>query len=95
MPNIEKMSVALTPEMAALVRQAVESGEYASSSEVIRDALRDWNRKRIWREKEIDEIRRLWEEGLENGPGRFLNVDALKKEARRRLEDTGNHQNET
>jgi antitoxin ParD1/3/4 len=28
--------------MAALLRDAVATGEYASSSEVIRDALRDW-----------------------------------------------------
>ena len=37
-----KISIALAPEMAAQLRQAVETGEYASSSEVIRDALRDW-----------------------------------------------------
>lgn len=92
MPNVEKMSVALTPEMAALVRKAVETGEYVSSSEVIREALRDWNRKRLWREKEIEEIRRLWKEGLESGSGRFTDIDALKAEARRRLEETRNKQ---
>ena len=31
MPNVEKVSIALTPEMVAVVRQAVESGEYASN----------------------------------------------------------------
>ena len=41
MANVEKLSIALTPEMAAIVRQRVESGEYASSSEIIREALRD------------------------------------------------------
>jgi len=41
MANVEKLSIALTPEMAATVRQCVERGEYASSSEVIREALRD------------------------------------------------------
>jgi antitoxin ParD1/3/4 len=45
MANVEKLSIALTAEMAAMVRQAVESGEYASSSEVVRDALRDWKVK--------------------------------------------------
>jgi antitoxin ParD1/3/4 len=40
--NVEKLSIALTPEMAAAVRQAVASGEYASASEVIREALRLW-----------------------------------------------------
>jgi antitoxin ParD1/3/4 len=92
MPNVEKMSVALTPEMAALVRKAVETGEYASNSEVIREALRDWNRKRLWREKENEEIRRLWKEGLESGSGRFTDVDAIKAEARHRLQETESNQ---
>lgn len=92
MPNVEKISVALTPEMAVLVRKAVETGEYASCGEVIREALRDWNRKRSLQEKEVDGIRRLWKEGLESGAGRFADMRAIKAEARRRLEDTGNSQ---
>jgi len=88
MANVEKVSVALTPEMAAIVRKAVETGEYASSSEVIREALRDWNRKRLLREKEIEEIRLLWNEGLESGPGRFADIEEIKAEARRRYANT-------
>ena len=42
MANVERLSIALTPDMATIVRQAVESGDYASASEVIRDALREW-----------------------------------------------------
>ena len=42
MANVEKMSIALTPEMAAAGRAAVENGEYVSSSAVVREALRDW-----------------------------------------------------
>lgn len=34
MANVEKSSIALTPEMAAIVRQYVKSGEYASSGHV-------------------------------------------------------------
>ncbi|MFZ0359195.1 MAG: type II toxin-antitoxin system ParD family antitoxin, partial [Terriglobales bacterium] len=50
MPNVEKISIALPPEMVAVVRRAVETGEYASSSEVVRDALRDWTQKRSLRQ---------------------------------------------
>jgi antitoxin ParD1/3/4 len=39
MPNVEKISIALTPEMAAAVRAVVENGEYVSTSEVVRDAV--------------------------------------------------------
>jgi antitoxin ParD1/3/4 len=35
--------------------------------------------------KEVDELRRLWEEGLASGPGRFADMAAIKAEARRRL----------
>jgi putative addiction module CopG family antidote len=45
-PTVEKLSIALPPEMANWVRKAVKSGEYASASEVIRDALREWKRER-------------------------------------------------
>ncbi len=31
MAHVQKLSIALTPEMAAVVHQYVESGEYASS----------------------------------------------------------------
>ena len=64
MTTAEKISIALPPEMAALVRSAVATGEYASSSEVIRDALRDWKHKRSLRQQGIAELRQLWQEAL-------------------------------
>jgi antitoxin ParD1/3/4 len=67
MSNVEKVSVALTPEMAASMRQVVENGEYASASEVVREALRDWKLRRIQREQAIDELRRQWDAGLASG----------------------------
>lgn len=85
MPNVEKISIALTPEMAAFVREAVESGEYASSSEVIREALRDWKLKRLFQLQNIDELRRFWQEGIESGAGQYADIEAIKMEARRRL----------
>ena len=46
MPTVEKITIALTKEIAENVRNAVTAGEYASTSEVIREALRDWQFKR-------------------------------------------------
>jgi antitoxin ParD1/3/4 len=85
MATIERISIALTQEMAALVRAAVESGEYASNSEVIRDALRDWTLKRTRQRQQMDELRRLWEEGLASGPAGPLDIQAIKHEARQRF----------
>jgi antitoxin ParD1/3/4 len=64
MTTAEKISIALPPEMVAIVRGAVATGEYASSSEVIRDALRDWTHKRSLRQQGVAELRALWQQAL-------------------------------
>jgi len=46
MSSIEKVSIALPSDMLAMVKQAVEGGDYASSSEVVREALREWKARR-------------------------------------------------
>lgn len=61
MPTVEKISIALPPEMVTQLRQAVDTGEYASSSEVVRDALRDWRHKRQLQQNGIGELRQLWQ----------------------------------
>jgi antitoxin ParD1/3/4 len=85
MANVEKLSIALTSDMAASVRQAVESGEYASASEVIRDALRDWKLKRAVDQELVEELRRLWQEGIGSGPAEPLDMAAIKRDGRARL----------
>ena len=69
MANVEKLSVALTPEMAAELRAAVEAGDYGSVSEVVRDALRDWRLRRKIEALETEDLRRLIQEGIDGGPG--------------------------
>jgi antitoxin ParD1/3/4 len=64
--TIEKISIALPPEMVSLLRGAVEAGEYASTSEVVRDALRDWTLKRTLRQLGIEELRRVWQQALDD-----------------------------
>lgn len=64
---VRKISIALTEELAADVEKAVESGDYASNSEVIRDALRRWKDSRDIREAKLVELRRLIQEGLDSG----------------------------
>ena len=87
MTSVEKLSIALTPEMASEVRMAVKSGEYASSSEVIREALRDWRRKRAFQEQEIEMLRGMWRKGVESGKGQYGSIDEIKQAARARLDD--------
>lgn len=68
--TIEKISIALPPEMVALVREAVDGGEYASSSEVVRDALRDWSYKRQMQQHDLNRLKAAWDEAmLDTRPG--------------------------
>jgi antitoxin ParD1/3/4 len=67
MSKVEKMSIALTGELAQSVREAVDTGDYASASEVIREALRDWTEKRDRRASKIAYLRQAIEEGLASG----------------------------
>jgi antitoxin ParD1/3/4 len=69
MSNVEKISIALPPELVVLLREAVATGEYSSASEVIREALRAWKLKRKVETLELDELRRLVQEGIDSGPG--------------------------
>jgi antitoxin ParD1/3/4 len=64
MPTVEKLSIALPSEMAALVRSAVDVGEYSSNSEVVRDALRDWTHKRNLRQQGLTHLRKAWQEAV-------------------------------
>lgn len=87
MANVEKLSIALTPVMARLVRGAVEGGEYASNSDVVLEALREWEKRRALRQDDVQELRRLWAEGLARGPGRLPDIESIKADALRRLHD--------
>ncbi len=69
MANVEKLSIALTPDMVAEVRAAVQGGDYGSVSEVVRDALRDWRLRRRIETLELDDLRRLVQDGIDSGPG--------------------------
>jgi Arc/MetJ-type ribon-helix-helix transcriptional regulator len=46
MADVQKVSVALTGEQVATLKAAVDAGEYATTSEIVREAIRDWQRKR-------------------------------------------------
>ena len=85
MATVEKLSIALTPEFAADIRQAIATGEYASTSEVVRDALRAWKQVRQGREVAVEELRRLWREGIESGEGQPLDAEDIKRRGRERL----------
>jgi antitoxin ParD1/3/4 len=85
MASVEKVSIALSPEMVAMLKGAVASGEYASASEVVREALREWNLRKPLREAEIERLRKAWREGIESSPSRPLDLEEIKRRGRVRL----------
>ncbi|CDX26957.1 hypothetical protein MPL3356_60637 [Mesorhizobium plurifarium] len=68
MGHVDKRSITLSPELAAAVDDVVAAGEYASASEVIRDALRQWKERRDLLGYTIEELRELVQEGIDSGP---------------------------
>lgn len=85
MANVEKLSVALTGEQVAALRTAVDSGEYATTSEIIREAVREWQIKRQLRQEDIQRLRLLWDEGIASGSAGALDMQSLRRDARQRL----------
>ncbi len=79
MSKVEKISIALTDEMLASVKDAVASGDYASSSEVVRHALRDWKRQR---ERDIAHLRELVAEGMKGPFAPMESAESLQREFR-------------
>lgn len=89
MGHIDKRRITLSPELAAVVDDAVEAGEYASASEVVREALAQWKERRDNFGYTTAELRVLIQEGIDSGPGRFASMEEIKAEARRRMDAAG------
>jgi antitoxin ParD1/3/4 len=89
MATVEKITIALTPEMLGFVRTAVDAGEYASTSEAIRDAVREWKQRRDLLGYTVDELRELVQEGVDSRPSSLATMADVKAEARRRFDATG------
>ena len=79
MSTIERMTITMPADMAALVKAAVEAGDYASTSEVIRDALRQWKMRRAIQIQEIAALKSDIDKGLADvAAGRVKDFDKKK-----------------
>jgi antitoxin ParD1/3/4 len=86
------MTISLPPEMEAFIRSQVESGRYASSSEVIRAGLRLLQDQEREREARRDALRAWIDEALAEHEA-LLSEDEVLERVRQRLtrvrRDTG------
>jgi antitoxin ParD1/3/4 len=77
-----RLTVSLTSQLARLVREAVAAGDYASSSDLIQEALGLWAMAQAPHDAAAIKLRKLWEEGLLSGESAPLDMEAIKRRAR-------------
>lgn len=83
MPELERLTVTVPSEMAASIRSAVDSGDYASTSEVMWTALRDWKTKRALQLDELAALKADIDRGLADlASGRVEAFDTARVIAR-------------
>ena len=69
MPTAERVTIMMPTDMAETLRQTVASGGYASTSEFVREALRDWVRNRDSELRDLEALRAAIKAGLDSRPG--------------------------
>ncbi len=79
MSTIERMTITMPSDMAAEIKAAVAAGDYASTSEVVRDALRDWKTRRAIQLHELAALKTDIDKGLADvAAGRVKDFDKKK-----------------
>jgi antitoxin ParD1/3/4 len=79
------IKVSLTDELAKFIDAQVASGRYASSSEVVQEALRLMERLDRAEIEKLHWLQNAWREGVDSGDAGEIDFGELKQEARRRL----------
>jgi antitoxin ParD1/3/4 len=81
MANAEKISITLTPEMNRLIKSQVDSGRFGSTSELIREALRTWQKQEEEYEHRIAALRARVEASLSD-PRPSLSIEEARSKFR-------------
>ena len=63
----EKISITLPPDMLSSIKERVEAGHYASTSEVIREAMRLWQKQEEEHRERITSIRKRLKHSAKSG----------------------------
>jgi antitoxin ParD1/3/4 len=80
MPEPDKLSLELPPELNSVVRAAVESGKFKTPDAVVADALKLWTRREADKFEAIEFLRAQVQDGIDSGPGRTIDFEELKAE---------------
>ena len=71
----------LTDELADFIKSKVAAGRYASSSEVVREALRLMEQVEQLQADKLQQLRLAWQQGIDSGVVGDIDFAALKREA--------------
>lgn len=77
---MKTLTISLSSRQVDRLQAAVETGDYASSSEVVRDALRLWERRETQRTLETGQLKQSYIAGMASGEGRSIDRPALLAE---------------
>jgi len=85
----DRVTITLPPDMLAAIKQKVSSGSYGSTSELIRDAMRLWQKKEEEHEARISLIRARLEQSRKSGEPISLDTafNTIEKLHKRRIDE--------
>jgi len=83
--NAEKVSVTMAREQMQAIRESVEAGEFATTSEAMRDAVRVWQRQRIEDAERLEAMRARIRRSIDD-PRPSLTLEEAEAELARFME---------
>ena len=79
MAELARLTITMPGDLAAVVKAAVAGGEYASTSEVMREALREWKLRRAVQSEKLAALKADIDKGLADvAAGRVADFDVQK-----------------
>lgn len=90
MADYSRMTIVVPEPMAESIQAAIAAGEYASASEVVRDAMRLWTERRAFRAEELRVLRAAWDQGKASGVAGRFDMRAIIAEAKRETGEANN-----
>jgi antitoxin ParD1/3/4 len=78
------MQLSLPDDLAKEISASVARGEYPTENDAVLGAVEEWRAQRSLEAVSVEELRRLWREGVDSGPGVYASFEEIKAEARSR-----------
>ena len=84
MSAAEKISITVTPAMKKTLEERVASGQFASASELMREAFRTWQRQQDEHEERLAAIRARIQKSLDD-PRPAISLNAARADFKRHV----------